>query len=138
MEFGCWPTTATKVDGRAPFVRCLAAATSRLRRRFKAAARPLRRRFSALLLVIRVGPMPAAVDTLGPTWQSSPVAVARKSREPNMIRLLGAKVSPPADEGDWAIGVESVAWHANGPLLGAPTVVVLETEDNKICVWQGC
>ena len=69
--------------------------------------------------------------------RGSSVAVARKSREPNMIRLLGAKVSPPADEGDWAIGVESVAWHANGPLLGAPTVVVLETEDNKICVWQG-
>jgi hypothetical protein len=33
-----------------------------------------------------------------------------------------------------AIGVEDVSWNANDH-LGALTVVVLETGDNKTCVW---
>jgi hypothetical protein len=33
--------------------------------------------------------------------------------------------------------VEDVTWHTNGPLPGMPTVVVLGTGDNKICVWRG-
>jgi hypothetical protein len=56
------------------------------------------------------------------------VAVVRKSREPNVMRLPRAKLSPPVNAEVRAIGVEDVTWHANSPLHGVPTVVVSETE----------
>jgi hypothetical protein len=34
--------------------------------------------------------------------------------------------------------VMSVYWHANVPLPGIPTVMVIETRDNEICVRWGC
>lgn len=68
---------------------------------------------------------------------SSLAVVARKSREPNVMRPLGAKVSPLANIEDRAIGVEDVYWHANDPLPSVPTVVVLEIRDNRICVLWG-
>jgi hypothetical protein len=46
------------------------------------------------------------------------VAVARKSREPNTMRLPGAKVSLLVSADDWAIGVVNVFWQSNGPLPG--------------------
>jgi hypothetical protein len=52
----------------------------------------------------------------------------RKSREPNVMRLPRAKLSPPVNAEVRAIGVEDVTWHANSPLHGVPTVVVSETE----------
>ena len=76
----------------------------------KAASRPLRRCFFALLLVGRV---PMVIGTSGLARRSSPVAVARKSSEPNMTWLLGAKASPPINADDLAIEVENVSWHAN-------------------------
>jgi hypothetical protein len=44
------------------------------------------------------------------------MAVARKSREPNMMWLKGAKVLPLMNAKELAIGVEDVTWHANDPL----------------------
>jgi hypothetical protein len=61
------------------------------------------------------------------TRQGSPVMVARKLRYPNMMRLPGAKLSPPVNAKVRTIGVEDVTWHANGPLPGMPTIVVSET-----------
>jgi hypothetical protein len=89
-DAGWQPTTATKVDGRILFARCFAAATSRLRHRLRPVVRLLRHRFSTLLLVERVGPVLVAVGTSGRARRSSPVAVARKSMEPNVMRLPGA------------------------------------------------
>jgi hypothetical protein len=60
------------------------------------------------------------------TRRGSLVAVARKSRELNIMWLLGVKLSPLVNAEVRAIIVEDVNWHANGPLLGAPTVMVLE------------
>jgi hypothetical protein len=64
---------------------------------------------------------------LDPARRSLPVAAARKSRELNLMLLQGAKVLPPADADELAIGVKNIAWHACGPLSGAPTVVVSKT-----------
>lgn len=55
---------------------------------------PLRRRFSALLLVERAGRVPVVRYMLESARRRSPLAVVRKSREPNMMWLPGAKVSP--------------------------------------------
>jgi hypothetical protein len=63
----------------------------------------------------------------GAEKRSSPMAVARKSRVPNVTRLPGAKASLLANANNWAIGAACVAWHANGPLPCAPTVMVSET-----------
>jgi hypothetical protein len=38
------------------------------------------------------------------------------------------KASLPVNADDWAIGAAGVAWHANAPLPGMPTIVVLGTE----------
>jgi hypothetical protein len=64
---------------------------------------------------------------LGAERWSSPVEVARKSRVPNVMRFPRAKVSPPMNANDCAIGVAGVTWHANDPLPSAPTVVVSGT-----------
>ena len=49
----------------------------------------------------RVGPpMPTAAETSESTRWSSPVAVARKSGEPNVMWLLDAKVLPLANTDD--------------------------------------
>jgi hypothetical protein len=55
------------------------------------------------------------------------VEVARKSRVPNMMQVPGAKVSPPTNADDCAIGVASVTWHANDPLPVVLSVVVSRT-----------
>ena len=52
-----------------------------------------------------------------------------KSREPNVMQLSGARLSPSVNVEIQAIGVEDVTWHANDPLPGAPTVMVSETKD---------
>jgi hypothetical protein len=53
------------------------------------------------------------------------------------MRLPGAKLSLSVNAEVRAIKVEDVTWHANGPLPGAPNVVVSEIGDNKICVrWR--
>jgi hypothetical protein len=42
-----------------------------------------------------------------------------------------AKVSPSLSAEDWAIEVGYVTWHANGPLPGASTVLISETEGQR-------
>jgi hypothetical protein len=86
---------------------------------------------------------PGAPDVSEPPWmvskwtrRGSLVAVVRKSRESNMMRLPGAKLSSSVNIEVRAIGVEDVTWHANGPLTGAPAIV-LEIGGNEICVQQG-
>jgi hypothetical protein len=46
---------------------------------------------------------------------------------PNVMQLPGAKVSPPTNADDCAIGVAGVTWHANDPLPSVPSVVVART-----------
>jgi hypothetical protein len=72
------------------------------------------------------------------TILGSPVAVARRPRESNLMMLIWAEVLPPTEADELSIRVKNDAWHAHGPLPGAPTIVVSETGDNKICVWWGC
>lgn len=66
---------------------------------------------------------------LGLVRQSSPVAVAKKSKEPNLMLLRGggAKVLTPACADELAIRVKKSLWHARGPLPSVPTVMILET-----------
>jgi hypothetical protein len=97
-----------------------------LRYCFKAAAHLFWRCFFTLLLVECADCVPTVSGTLGVVRLSSLVAVEKKSRVLNVMRLPGAKVSPPANADDWAIRAESVTWHTNVPLPGAPTVMVLE------------
>jgi hypothetical protein len=97
----------------------------------------LRRCFPALLLVECAGPMLVVTDMSGQARQSSPVVVARKSREPNMMWLLGTKISPPLNADVTTIEVGNVTWYANGPIPGVPTVMVLETMDNEIRIRWG-
>jgi hypothetical protein len=92
----------------------------------------LRRRFSALLLAERVGLVHVVIGMLGST-----VAVVRKSRDPTVTRLPGAKILPPLNAGDWTIGVENFFWNANGPLPGMPTGMVLQTEGTIEFVFGG-
>jgi hypothetical protein len=70
-----------------------------------------------------VPPVSVAWD---PARQSSLMAVVRKSKEPNLMLLLGVKVSTSTDADKLAIGVKKVAWHACSPLPGALTIVVSE------------
>jgi hypothetical protein len=72
------------------------------------------------------------------TMRGLSVTVARNSREPNLMLLLGAKVSPSAKADELAIRVKNVARHTCGPLPSAPTFVVSETRGQYICVWWGC
>jgi hypothetical protein len=123
MDDGCQPTTATRVDGDASSSYCLVAV-----------ACWLRCRFTALLLVEQTGPGLVVTGTLGVEKRSLAVAVAMKSRVPNMMRLPRTKASLQVNIDNWAIRAASVAWHANGPLPSAPTVVVSEIGDNNICV----
>jgi hypothetical protein len=51
------------------------------------------------------------------TKRGSSVAVARNSREPNLMLLLGANVLPLAKADELAIKVKNVAWHTNSPYL---------------------
>jgi hypothetical protein len=76
----------------------------------------------------RAGPNPVVTGMLWVERQSSPVEVARKSRVLNVMRLPGAKASPPTNADDYAIGVAVVTSHANDPLPGVATVVVSRTE----------
>jgi hypothetical protein len=56
----------------------------------------------------RVGPMrPVSVD-LGLARQSSPMAIARKSKEPNLMLLPGVKVSTPIGANELAIRVKTI------------------------------
>jgi hypothetical protein len=48
-----------------------------------------------------------------------------------------AKVSPSLSAEDWAIEVGDVAWHANGPLPGALTDLVLETRGQRDLCFVG-
>jgi hypothetical protein len=76
---------------------CLIAVASRLRRNLRAATRLLRHRFSTLLLAVaeRTGPpVLTVVGTSESVRRSLLVAVARKSWEPKLMWVLGAKVSP--------------------------------------------
>lgn len=75
-----------------------------------------------------MGPAPVVIGISGSMRRSSQVTMARKSSESNMMWLQGAKVLSPGNAEDWDIGVEDVAWHANGTLPNAPTVVNSETE----------
>jgi hypothetical protein len=118
---------ATRVDGDAPSFRCMVAAACWLRRRLRAAPRLLRHRFSALLLVERARPSPVAMGMLGMERQSSPVEVARKSRELHVMRLPREKASPLANADDYAIRVTAVTWHTNDLLPGVATFVVSRT-----------
>jgi hypothetical protein len=92
--------TSTNVEGGAASTFCLMAVVSWLRQHFRAAAHLLRCRFSALLQLELVGPAPVATGMSGSMRRSSSVAVARKLREPNMMQLLGAKVSPTVNVED--------------------------------------
>lgn len=105
--------TPTRVEVGAPAALLL---TYLLRRHFKVVARLLRRRFSALLLVERAGRAPTVSRTSRAARLSSPVAMAKKSRVSNVMRLPRAKVSPPANANNWVIGAKSVTWYASAPL----------------------
>jgi hypothetical protein len=67
---------------------------------------------TALLLVERAGCVPMVIGTSEVARRSSPVAVVRKSRVPNMMWLPDAKASPLANVNVWVIGVMNVYWHA--------------------------
>jgi hypothetical protein len=82
MYVGWWPMTTTSVEREVASTCFLMVATSRLRCCFTAVAHLLRHCFSALLLVERVGPTLVTADMSRSTRRSSPVAMARKSREP--------------------------------------------------------
>jgi hypothetical protein len=86
---------ASDVEGESSFAFCLLASASLLRRRLRAATSLLRHHLSTLLLAVteNADHVPVMKSMWGPARQSSLVAVARKSREPNMMRLHGAKVS---------------------------------------------
>jgi hypothetical protein len=71
-----------------------------------------------------VGELPWMSDWMR---RGSLVEVARKSREPNVMRLPRAKLSPPVKAEMRAIRVEDVTWHSSSPLPVAPTIMVLET-----------
>lgn len=73
---------ATSVEGEALAALCLMVSVCLLRRRF-----------FALLLVKLAGRVLVLIGALRSVRRSSPVAVARKSREPNMMWLPGVKVS---------------------------------------------
>jgi hypothetical protein len=95
--------SATNVEGEAPSAFCLMATAGLLRRRLRVAARLMRCRFSALLLVEVEREGPPAFATMGVSEsmrRSSPVAVARKSREENVMRVPSEKVSLPAKTDD--------------------------------------
>lgn len=53
--------------------------------------------------------------------------MAKKSKEPNLMLLRGAKVLTPACADELAIRVKKSLWHARGPLPSVPTVMILET-----------
>jgi hypothetical protein len=59
--------------------------------------------------------------------QGSPMVVARKLRELNVMWLPRARLSPPMNVEVRAIGVEDVTSHANGPLPSVPNVAVSKT-----------
>jgi hypothetical protein len=83
-------------EDKAPSAFCLMAVMCWLRHCLRAAACLLRCRFSSLLLATeRAGPLALVMAGASKSArQSSPVAVARKSRDPKPVRLLEAKVSP--------------------------------------------
>lgn len=87
MDVGWWLMTTTSVEGEAPSACCLMEAASRLRHRFRAATHLLRRRFFTLLLVEHVGLALVVTGMSRLVRRSSPVAVAKKSREPNVMQL---------------------------------------------------
>jgi hypothetical protein len=53
--------------------------------------------------------------------------LARKSRQSNLMLLPGVKIPSLSDADELAIRAGNVTWHANVPLPGAPTILVLET-----------
>jgi hypothetical protein len=79
--------------------------------RFKATTCLFRHHFSTLLLVERVSCVPMVTGMSGVVRRRSPVAVASKSRVPNMLWLPDVKVSPLANVDVWAIGVMGVFSH---------------------------
>lgn len=88
---------AMNVEGEASSTFCLMAMVSRLWCYLRVAARLLRCCFSSLLLAMveRTGPHALAmVGTSKLMRRSLPMEVARKSREPKLMRLPGTKVSP--------------------------------------------
>jgi hypothetical protein len=56
----------------------------------------------------RSDPMHSASIALGLAGQNSPVAVARKSKESNLMLLSRVKASTPTDADELAIGVKKV------------------------------
>jgi hypothetical protein len=92
--------TATKIEDEASTAFFLLVSARLLRRRFKVVVRLFRHRFSALLLLEHVNCVPMVVGTLRVARWSLPVAVARKSRVPNMMWLPRAKVSPLVNADD--------------------------------------
>lgn len=79
--------SATNVEGEAPSAFCLMALASLLRHHFKATSRLLRHHFFALLLAVteHASPAPMTTGMSGSVRQSLPGAVARKSRETNVM-----------------------------------------------------
>jgi hypothetical protein len=89
-----------------------------------------------LLAMERMGlPTLAMTGASESAWQSSPVAVARKSREPKLMRLPDTKGSPTVRADDYAIGVNKVACHANGPSTSRANYRAYgKRGHNRICV----
>lgn len=87
------------------------------RRRLREVACFLRCCFSDLLLVERPSAMLAMACASRLVRWSSPVELTRKSREPNLMLLPGAKAPSLANADELAIEAENVSWHANDPYL---------------------
>jgi hypothetical protein len=84
--------------------------------------------FSSSFPKQRWGIVSALTDLSGLARQSAPVAMAKKSRAPKLMRLLRAN----ADE--QTIGMKDVAWHANDPLPSVPIVVVSGSSGQDLCL----
>lgn len=69
---------------------------------------------------------------------SSPAELERKPREPNLMLLLWVKIPSLVDADKLAIRAGNVTWHDNDLLPSMPTVIVLDTRENKIYVRWGC
>jgi hypothetical protein len=101
VEDGCWLMVDDGHEcwgwgslGQSAFY--LMTMVSQLRRCLRVVAHLLRHRFSALILEVaeHAGPpTPIVIDVSESTRQNSPVAVVRKSRDPNMMWVQSAKVS---------------------------------------------
>lgn len=65
-----------------------------------------------------MGRVPTVSGMSGVVRRSTPVAMVKKSRVPNVMRLPEAKDSPLMNANDWAIGAENVPWHTNVFLIG--------------------